>query len=57
VRNKTQSSALSFDSIIVLMFHLIVYFLFIVVFNDVYHVAGWNPAKFSFNPGDNYELV
>jgi beta-glucanase (GH16 family) len=39
------------------MFHFIVSLLFIVVFNDVALVAGWNPANFSFNPGDNYKLV
>jgi beta-glucanase (GH16 family) len=39
------------------MFHLIVSVLFIVVFNDVCLCAGWNPSNFSFNPGDNYELV
>jgi beta-glucanase (GH16 family) len=39
------------------MLPLIVSLTFIVVFNDVYFVAGWNPANFTFNPGDNYELV
>src|SRR4051812_18531709 len=39
------------------MLHLLVSLLFIVVFNDIYLVAGWNPANFSFNPGGNYELV
>ncbi len=39
------------------MLHLIVSFLFIVVFNDVCHLAAWNPTNFSFNPGNNYELV
>jgi hypothetical protein len=39
------------------MLQLIVSFLFIVIFNDVSLVASWNPANFSFNPGDNYELV
>ena len=39
------------------MFHFIVSLLFIVVFNDVCLVAGWNPSNFTFNPGDNYELV
>jgi hypothetical protein len=39
------------------MLHLFVSLLFIVVFNNVCLVAGWNPANFSFNPGDNYEIV
>jgi beta-glucanase (GH16 family) len=39
------------------MSHLIVFLLFTVVFNDIYFVVGWNPSNFSFNPGDNYELV
>jgi beta-glucanase (GH16 family) len=39
------------------MFHLIVSFLFIVVFNDICLGAGWNPSNFSFNPAANYELV
>jgi beta-glucanase (GH16 family) len=39
------------------MFHLIVFLLFIVVYNDVCLVASWNPSNFSFNPGPNYELV
>jgi beta-glucanase (GH16 family) len=39
------------------MFHFIVSFLFIVVFNDLRLIVGWNPANFSFNPGENYELV
>jgi beta-glucanase (GH16 family) len=44
-------------SYIILMLHLIVSLLLIVVLNDVVIVAGWNPANFSFNPGDSYELV
>jgi beta-glucanase (GH16 family) len=39
------------------MFQFSVSVLFIVVFNGVCLIAGWNPANFSFNPGDNYELV
>jgi beta-glucanase (GH16 family) len=39
------------------MFHFIVSLLFIVFFNDICFGAGWNPSNFSFNPGDNYELV
>jgi beta-glucanase (GH16 family) len=29
----------------------------VIVFNDVCLVCGWNPSNFSFNPGDDYELV
>jgi hypothetical protein len=39
------------------MFHLILSFLFIVIFNDIYLVISWNPTNFSFNPDDTYELV
>jgi beta-glucanase (GH16 family) len=39
------------------MFRFIVSFLLVVVFNDVCLAAGWNPANFTFNPGDNYKLV
>jgi beta-glucanase (GH16 family) len=39
------------------MLPFVAYFLFIVLFNDVCLVVGWNPSNFSFNPGDNYELV
>jgi len=39
------------------MLHLTVILLFIVVFNDVCLVNGWNPSNFTFNPGDNYEIV
>jgi beta-glucanase (GH16 family) len=39
------------------MFHLIASLLFIVIFNDVCLVAGWNPANFSFNPGNTYQLI
>jgi beta-glucanase (GH16 family) len=42
---------------IIFMLHLVVSLLFIVVFNDISLVVGWNPANFSFNPGPNYELV
>jgi len=39
------------------MFHSIIFLLFIVVFNDVCIVAAWDPINFTFNPGNNYELV
>src|SRR4051812_9142028 len=39
------------------MLYFIVSLLFVVVFNDVCLAVGWNPANFSFNPGNNYELV
>ena len=39
------------------MLQLVVSLLFVIIFNEVSLVAGWNPANFSFNPGDNYELV
>src|SRR5271167_3378602 len=39
------------------MLPLIVSLTFIVVFNDVSFVDCWNPANFTFNPGNNYELV
>jgi beta-glucanase (GH16 family) len=39
------------------MLHLVVSLLLTVVFNDVCLVIGWNPANFSFDPGNNYELV
>jgi beta-glucanase (GH16 family) len=39
------------------MFHFIVSFVFIVVFNDVCLVISWDPSNFTFNPGDNYEIV
>ncbi len=35
----------------------IVSLLCIVFFNDIFLVADGNPTKFSFNPGDNFELV
>lgn len=44
-------------SSIILMFHSTISVLLIVVFNDACFVAGWNPSNFSFNPGDNYELI
>jgi beta-glucanase (GH16 family) len=39
------------------MFYFIVSLLFVVVFNDVCRVAAWDPANFTFNPGDDYQLV
>jgi hypothetical protein len=39
------------------MLHLVDTLLFIAVFNGVCVDAGWNPAKFSFNPGNNYDLI
>jgi beta-glucanase (GH16 family) len=39
------------------MLHLVVSLLLIVVFNDVCLVIAWNPTNFSFDPGNNYELV
>jgi hypothetical protein len=39
------------------MFHCIVFLLFAVVFNNICLVVSWNPSNFTFNPGDNYELV
>jgi hypothetical protein len=39
------------------MLHLTAILLFIVVFNDVCLVNSWNPSDFTFNPGDNYEMV
>jgi beta-glucanase (GH16 family) len=39
------------------MLHLIFSLLFTVVFNNIYLVAAWDPSNFTFNPGDNYELV
>jgi beta-glucanase (GH16 family) len=39
------------------MFYFIFSLLFIVVFKDICPVAAWNPSNFSFNPGDDYELV
>jgi hypothetical protein len=39
------------------MLHLVVTLLLTVVFNDICLGAGWNPSNFTFNPGDNYELV
>jgi beta-glucanase (GH16 family) len=39
------------------MFHFIVSLLFTVVLNDIYLVASWDPSNFTFNPGDDYQLV
>jgi beta-glucanase (GH16 family) len=39
------------------MFHFIVSLLLIVVLNGIYLVASWDPSNFTFNPGDNYQLV
>jgi hypothetical protein len=39
------------------MFHCIVFLLFAVVSNNIFLVVGWDPSNFTFNPGDNYELV
>jgi beta-glucanase (GH16 family) len=39
------------------MFHFVAILISTVVFNDVCLVVSWNPANFSFNPGNNYELV
>jgi hypothetical protein len=39
------------------MLHLTVTLLFIVVFNDVCLGDGWNPANFTFNPGNQYGIV
>jgi hypothetical protein len=36
---------------------LIVSFFFVVVASNVCFGAGWDPSKFSYNPGSNYELV
>ncbi len=42
---------------VILMLYLIFSLLFIVVVNEICFVISWNPSNFSFNPGDNYELV
>jgi hypothetical protein len=42
---------------IILMLRSIVTLLFIVAFNDNCFIAGLNPLNFSFNPGNNYELI
>jgi beta-glucanase (GH16 family) len=39
------------------MFHFVFSLLYIVVLNNVCLVAAWDPANFTFNPGDNYEIV
>ncbi|CAF1193089.1 unnamed protein product [Adineta ricciae] len=39
------------------MLHFIIFFLFIVIFNNVYFVVSWDPSNFTFNPGQDYELV
>jgi hypothetical protein len=39
------------------MLQLVVSLVFVVVFNNVCLVAGWDPSNFTFNPGDSYELV
>jgi beta-glucanase (GH16 family) len=39
------------------MFYFIVSVLFIVGFKDGYLVDAWDPSNFTFNPGDNYQLV
>lgn len=39
------------------MFHLIVCLIFIVVRNDIRPVLSWDPSNFTFNPGENYEIV
>ena len=39
------------------MLHLSILLLFIVVINDVCLVHSWDPSNFTFNPGDNYEIV
>ena len=44
-------------SYIILMLHLTVIFLFVVVNNDICLGNGWNPSNFTFNPGDDYEIV
>ncbi len=41
----------------ILMLQLVVSLVFVVVFNDICLVAGWDPSNFTFNPGDSYELV
>ena len=39
------------------MLPFVVSLLFIVVLNEIYLSAGWNPSNFTFNPDDTYELV
>jgi beta-glucanase (GH16 family) len=39
------------------MLHSIVVVLCILIFNEISFAIGWNPSNFSFNPGDNYEVV
>ncbi len=45
------------DFLIFLMFHFILSLLFTVVFNDVCLIVAWDPSNFTYNPGDNYEIV
>jgi beta-glucanase (GH16 family) len=39
------------------MLHSTVIFLLIVVFNDICLLHSWDPSNFTYNPGDNYEIV
>ena len=39
------------------MFHLLASLLVVFVLRDVCQCAGWNPANFTFNPGNDYHLV
>jgi len=43
--------------LISLIFHSIISLFFILLFNNACLGAGWNPSNFSFNPGDNCEIV
>ena len=39
------------------MFHFIVSLFVVIIFNDVCLGDGWDPSNFTFNPGQDYELV
>jgi hypothetical protein len=39
------------------MWRLIASLFLIVVISDIGFGAGWDPSKFSYNPGPNYELI
>jgi hypothetical protein len=39
------------------MLHLIASFFFVAAIGKVCFAQGWDPSKFQYNPGPNYELV
>jgi hypothetical protein len=43
--------------VIILMLYLIASFFFLAVASNICFGQGWDPSKFSYNPGPNYELV